>query len=125
MLSFIQLKPVKGDEPALGAEFEIEFSKVRGERPNPDKLAVKLISGQHGGLEWSTGKSEPLSPMNKMLIAIHDHKPKDQKELAGIMDVTAARVSILVGKAKANGYIEGKGLELTKLGKEIAEKGSF
>ncbi len=116
----IQLKPVKGDEPALGAKFEIEFSKVRGERPNPDKLIVELISGQHGGLEWATDKSESVSSQKKLLMVIRDHKPKTQKEIAGIMGVKESYITRLVTQANDRELIEKVAgqWQLTKHGRE-------
>lgn len=119
----IKLNAVKNGEVLKGAKFEVEFVKVRGERPNPDKLEAELITGEHGCLEWSIGGKKVLSPQTKLLIAIRDISPKNQGDLVDNLGVTQAAVSQQIKRGRENGHITyDKKPTLTDQGMAYCEK---
>ncbi|PKN12735.1 MAG: hypothetical protein CVU69_05070 [Deltaproteobacteria bacterium HGW-Deltaproteobacteria-4] len=119
----IKLNAVKNGEVLKGAKFEVEFVKVRGERPNPDKLEAELITGEHGCLEWSIGKKVTLSPQANLLIAIRDILPKNQGDLAIHLAVSQAAVSQQIKRGRENGHITyDKKPTLTDQGMAYCEK---
>jgi hypothetical protein len=106
-----------------GAAFTVSFEKTRGKRPNPDTLTVELIGSAEGGLTWAVGTPASLSADMRALIEIYQSSPSSQKELSNKLGCTEARTSQLTGKLRDHGLlVRGKGLNLTKEGRERAEK---
>lgn len=119
----IKLNAVKDSETLKGAKFGVEFVKVRGERPNPDKIDVELIAGEHGNLEWTIGKKEILTLHVKMLIAIRDIKPQKQSDLMDYLEVSQGLISQQMAAGRNSGNITGDRIPtLTKSGLAFVDK---
>lgn len=119
----IKLSPPKGDDtPGQGAKFAVEFVKTRGEKPDPDKLTVELVPGEHGGLEWVMDTQQATPAYIKAVALIRDMKPKTQSALADAMGVSTPRVSKLMQEARDAGLLEKGRLELTTRGLNVAGK---
>lgn len=105
-----------------GASFNIEFVKLRGLRPTPDKLKVELVSGEQGGVKWKTEGAEILPAYYEALRIIRDCNPKSQAEIAKTLCISASAVSQQLTTARKNGLLEEGKLQLTKKGKAEIDK---
>lgn len=106
------------NEDANGANFEISFTKIRGERPNPCKLAVQLSSDEEGALKWDTGNPQQEQPLYvQCLIAMHQHNPKTQKELSEKMGCVPSNLTDPIKIAFDKELLTKKPLALTPKGK--------
>lgn len=109
---------LKAKDDSDGAHFEVCITKTRGEKPNPPKLSVRLITDEDGTLKWDTGISQQEQPLYvKCLIAIHQHKPSTLKELAGLMNCVPSNLTDPIKIASDKGLLTKKPLELTPSGK--------
>lgn len=109
-------------EDSNGANFEVSFTKIRGEKPNPCKLAVRLSSDEEGNLKWDTGNSQQEQPLYvQCLIAMHQHNPKTQKELAEEMKCVPSNLTDPIKIAFDKGLLTKKPLGLTPKGKALIQ----
>lgn len=118
------VEPTPGAMPATGAKFQIEFTKLRGAKPDPDKIGVELgpsIDGCGYG-EWTFDRRMQLAPMEQVLTLIRDESPATQEELAGLMGVSQPAVSRHVTTARSRGYLPKRGLILTREGKQFIDE---
>lgn len=105
------------NEDSNGANFEISFTKVRGERPNPHKLTVQLTSDEEGHLKWDTDSIENMPAYLKIVMAIHEHSPKTQADIVKILGVTKQYVSSQIKSLAEKELITKEPLALTPKGK--------
>jgi AAA domain/RepB DNA-primase from phage plasmid/MarR family len=119
----IKLEELPGNirESGGGAAFTISFEKVRGKRPSPDTLTVELVASAEGGQVWTVGTPQSQSADMRVLLAIYTGEPALQAELATRLEVKPARISQIVKRLRAKGWIKGK-LDLTPQGYELAER---
>lgn len=104
-----------------GAAFTINFEKVRGKRPSPDTLTVELVASAEGGSVWTVGPPQSQSAEMRVLLAIYQGEPTIQAELATTLGVSPERISQVVKRMRAKGWIKGK-LDLSPQGYELAER---
>ena len=109
------------NEDATGANFEISFTKIRGERPNPYRLAVQLSSDEKGTLKWDTDSVENMPAYLKILMAIHKHSPKTQADIVKLLGVSKQYVSSQIKCLAEKELIEKEKLTLTAKGKASIE----
>jgi RecA-family ATPase len=105
------------NEDSKGANFEISFTKIRGEKPNPYRLAVQLTSDEEGKLKWDTDSIENMPAYLKIAMAIHKHNPKTQADIVKKTGFVKSHVSTQVKILAEKGLIEKEKLTLTAKGK--------
>lgn len=106
------------NEDANGANFEISFTKIRGERPKPYRLAVQLSSDEKANLQWDTDSVETILAYLKIAMAIHKHNPKTQADIVKATGFVKSHVSNQIKILAEKGLVEKKSLALTEKGKE-------
>lgn len=106
------------NEDSNGANFEISFTKIRGERPNPYKLTVQLTFDEEGHLKWDTDSVENMPAYLKIAMAIHKHNPKTQAAIVKATGFVKSHVSNQVKILAEKGLLTKESLTLTSKGKE-------
>ena len=114
-------KPIVGNSE-FGANFNIEFVKLRGLRPSPDKLKVELAQDECSFVKWKTEGADILPAYYKLLQVIRDEEPKTQTEISKKLNISAAAVSQQMKLAKEKGFVEKGKLQLTNKGMQEADK---
>ena len=95
--------PANLPEPAIGACFEIAFTKTREERPTPDKLTVVMGKGSNNQAEWKIVQA--VSDDVRILQLIHDHAPKSNRELAALLGMAPTTAGKKLGPLIAGGLV--------------------
>lgn len=67
-----------------GAHFIMEFTKVRGRKPKPQSIELKLVEMPDGKMKWSMASGGRISPRHQLLQLIAIHNPKAQSELVAL-----------------------------------------
>ena len=106
----------------VGAKFNIEFVKLRGIRPAPDKLRVELTQNKFGDLVWNSEGAEIFPAYYETLRIIRDSQPKSQAEIAKTLSISGSAISQQLKTARLKGLLEKGKLELTKKGKNEIDK---
>lgn len=105
-----------------GANFIIEFLKIRGIRPNPYRLQVGLDTDDKGNAKWRSEGAEIHPAYFDSLKVIRDCAPSSQADIAKTLCISASAVSQQLKVAREKGYLEKKSLTLTKKGKAELNK---
>jgi len=103
-------------QPSSGACFEIQFSKLRGNRPKPDRLCVALTQTGSGRVEWTVEEGQDIPAYLRVLREIHRGKHETQKSIADALGISKQAVSEHIKTARAKGYLKKETLELTPAG---------
>jgi hypothetical protein len=113
----IALKPPGEDAaPHQGAHMVLTFTKIRGMKPNPDLLELRLIQDRDR-LRWSFNPPVKSDRATELLRIIWERKPATQAELAELAGVKAAAISHQMKKLKLEGWADTDPLRVTDLGK--------
>jgi KaiC/GvpD/RAD55 family RecA-like ATPase len=111
----IKLTEREPSKMTSGACFEIEFTKLRGARPDPDRLIVELDT--HGSIAtWICAGAQMVPKWLTTLRVIRDEKPKTQKALAKSLKITPSAVSQQLKSARKAGMLQANSLKLTEEG---------
>lgn len=106
-----------------GASFEIRFSKLRGERPHPDRLCVALKKQEDdGNVVWEVEGAHEIPAYMKVLKVVQDDKPSNQTTLAKQLGMSKQAVYKQVKTARMKGLLTKVGINLTAMGKEEVKK---
>ena len=100
-----------------GAHFILDFTKTRGQSPNPQTLDAKLTSGESGKLEWTCTDLQKITRADDVLKVIGEINPKSQKDIAEHMELSKGTISSHISKLSKKKLIKGtQKLELTEAG---------
>ena len=106
-----------GASKSDGANFDIQFTKLRGERPKPDRLRVALARDESGNFTWNTeGICRSLPAYLKVAQAIYDYKPASQAALVQKLGISKQAVNKQVKIAQGKGLVDASGVKLTSEG---------
>lgn len=104
---------------AKGASFEMKFTKLRGEPPDPISLAVTLTKDDQGNVKWLHEEGQKLPAYMKIVQGIHEHKPVTQNALAKQLGCSKQHVSAMIKIGVAKGLLNKGGMSLTPKGMEL------
>lgn len=106
-------KNVDASVSADGAHFILEFSKVRGRHPKPNKLDLKLREVASGRVEWLRDDAPHATQEDRILRYVLEAAPETQREIAEEFKLTAGRISQLCKAMRDQGHlVVGKGNRL-------------
>lgn len=114
----IQLKKLDKPSPFVkGAQFGVEFSKVRGKVPEAFNFVAHLEQDQDGQLSFSVTHAAEVDDEILLLRAIVESETKvSQRRLAEMLGCSVGKANKLVQEARGNGLLE-------KCGTIISPKG--
>lgn len=82
------------------ASFDLSFTKTRGQRPEPDKMTLKLEQEENGILDWQFNATHSITPRDYTLYAIYMGPDEDgrkcfakQKDLMNVLELQAGAIS--------------------------------
>jgi len=115
----IQLKKPEKPSPFVkGAQFRVEFSKIRSRPPEAVDFVAHLEEDQHGHLCFTVSHDSEVDEETMLLRAIAETKTKiSQRQLAETLGWALGKVNRLVSSAANNGLLEKKGCTLTPQGR--------
>ncbi len=122
----IELKVSKKINLGAGTQFTIKFTKIRGSKPDPESLNVKLIPGQDDRIKWELDLGSHSIPESATILkTIRDKEPDSQKALSEILGITESSVSKKLKQLKEDGYVtckRGTPPEITEKGHKYLEE---
>ncbi|WP_445501264.1 AAA family ATPase [Microvirga sp. G4-2] len=103
-----------------GGHFMMEFTKIRGRTPKPNKLEIKLVPRPGGlvGLSW--GQGPVIATHEEILRAIATERPRTQAELGEKLGRIKGTLSRQLSKLEKRGLITREPIALTPEGKKRA-----
>lgn len=115
----IQLKKLDKPSPFVkGAQFSVEFSKVRGKVPEAFNFVAHLEQDQDGQLSFSVTHAAEVDDEILLLRAIAESEAKlSQHRLAAILGFSIGKTNRLVQEAKGNELLEKRGTTITPQGR--------
>lgn len=104
----IQLKKLDKPSPFVkGAQFSVEFSKVRGKAPAAVSFAAHLEEDNNGQLNFSVSHSAEVDDEMLLLRAIAESETKlSQRQLAKMLGFSLGTTNKLVNGARGNGLLD-------------------
>lgn len=99
-----------------GACFELKFTKLRGEHPDPMSLTVALITDDQGNLKWQHEEGQKMPAYMKIVQGIYEYKPSSQSALAKQLGCTRQHISTQIKIGIEKGFLNKDGLSLTPVG---------
>ena len=113
---------LENEEGQHNAKFTLKFTKTRGKMPTPSALECELMPAENGGLTWGwTVADRQPETWVQCLRIVQTVKPKNQGEVAHIMDLDKSVVSRHLAKARGKNLLD-EGLNITPAGLQYLQK---
>jgi len=115
----IQLKkPEKSSPFVRGAQFNVEFSKIRGKMPECTDFAAHLEEDKDGQLCFSISHTGEVDAETVLLRMIAEAGTTvNQRQLATRLDWALGKANKIIKEARDNGNIEKRGCAITPKGR--------
>lgn len=99
-----------------GAHFIMEFTKIRGPKPKPLTMELRLVQTPEGRMAWAISTGSRASSRDEVLRYIAEHSPSNQEEIVAAMRRAKGTVSRDCTGLEAAGLIERPPPRATKAG---------
>lgn len=114
----IKLEKPEKNTAHSGAHFMVEFTKTRGEAPDPKTFELKLIEDDQGKKTWAKTQPSKISRSDMILRELALNGALSQSELVRRLAVTKGQISKDCKPLKEQGLVQGNPLELTAKGRQ-------